>query len=439
MGHGSVPQTRWVISRVGACSGHDRQPVVVGQPAQGLGVLADRVGPDHDLDAVVAQPGRDLEGRRAVERVRRGRRQRDLAPGHPARRRDTVGGDLELGHAPTLAAWGPGSLGRLRSEAGSRSSSSVSSRRRMTPSRSAQGQISSCSTPSRSIAASATSAPASSWPARSGETPGSARRWAARQRRPAGRPGRRRRAARSSRAAYGPSEEGAAPATRASERSVLDVPTTRSGVPVLTTPRTHGPDLDPDVPAQRADVVGAGRVARQVLAGEPAGAQRQAQRGVRHLVHARPRSPASRRRCRAPAGARWTSRTSGVRRGRSAGPRPGRTAPAAARRCWPGCRPAPPRRWGPRGSRWWRRRARPGRPGPRRSAARRTMSTRARRTRRRRSGRPRGTRPAAATPCGSTPGAGGRPGCASTTSRCTVLEPMSSTPSRMRERVAKPP
>jgi hypothetical protein len=40
----------------------DRHLVVVRQPPQRGDVLADRVGPDHDLDAVVAEPPGELEG-----------------------------------------------------------------------------------------------------------------------------------------------------------------------------------------------------------------------------------------------------------------------------------------------------------------------------------------------------------------------------------------
>ena len=58
--------------------GEDRDAVVVGQPPQRVGVLADRVGPDHDLDAVVAEPRGELEGGRRRLRVDRRGRQRDL-------------------------------------------------------------------------------------------------------------------------------------------------------------------------------------------------------------------------------------------------------------------------------------------------------------------------------------------------------------------------
>ena len=57
-----MPHTRWVISRQGAWIGEDRDAVVVDEPPYRLDLLADRVGADHDLDAVVAQPGGELEG-----------------------------------------------------------------------------------------------------------------------------------------------------------------------------------------------------------------------------------------------------------------------------------------------------------------------------------------------------------------------------------------
>src|SRR6266487_3432611 len=50
----------------------DRDVVVVGEPAQDIHVLADQVGRNHDLDAVVAEPGRGLEGVRRFLREDRG-------------------------------------------------------------------------------------------------------------------------------------------------------------------------------------------------------------------------------------------------------------------------------------------------------------------------------------------------------------------------------
>ena len=64
--------------QTGRVHGEDRHLVVVREPAQRLDVLADGVGPDHDLDAVVAQTRGDLEGRRRRLRIDGGRRQGDL-------------------------------------------------------------------------------------------------------------------------------------------------------------------------------------------------------------------------------------------------------------------------------------------------------------------------------------------------------------------------
>ena len=146
--------------------------------------------------------------------------------------------------------------------------------------------------------------------------------------------------------------------------------------PARRTVAARRPSSIADVLAQRLDVVLVRRVARQPVAGQPAGAQRQRHRDVRLLVDARPRSPASRRRCRAPAAARTTSRTSAAPRGTSAGPRPRRTAPPGPRRS----RRAPGQhllgRWAPRGAPRWRTPAGPRCPGPRRPRAlRRTTST----------------------------------------------------------------
>src|SRR5690349_22465975 len=49
--------------------GQHRDAVVVGKPPQHLDVLADRVGRDHDLEAVVAELGRDLERDRKSTRL----------------------------------------------------------------------------------------------------------------------------------------------------------------------------------------------------------------------------------------------------------------------------------------------------------------------------------------------------------------------------------
>ena len=70
----------------------DGYAVQLGERAQRAGLLGHRVGPDHDLDAVVAHPGGVLEGGRAVLRVDRGRgeRDRDVRDGHRRRRAPSV-------------------------------------------------------------------------------------------------------------------------------------------------------------------------------------------------------------------------------------------------------------------------------------------------------------------------------------------------------------
>ena len=127
----------------------DRHLVVVRQPLQRRHVLADRVGRHHHLDAVVPKPGGDLERRRRRLRVDRGRRQRDRAVGTWARGRTC--------HCPIQ-----------------------SSRRRITPSRSAHGQISS---DSASTAVHHRTRPRSHRPAAGVrvpvEIPGSSARWRA--------------------------------------------------------------------------------------------------------------------------------------------------------------------------------------------------------------------------------------------------------------------
>ena len=95
-------------------------------------------------------------------------------------------------------------------------------------------------------------------------------------------------------------------------------------------------DLGADVLAQLADRASrrAGpRAATRGSAGPPPAAATARRRAPRR---SRRRSPASRRRCRRPSAGPRTSRTTGVRRGRSAGPRPPRAAPRG--RPWPPAR-----------------------------------------------------------------------------------------------------
>ena len=68
--------------QAGRVHGHDRQLVVVLEPEQRLGGLAHRVGVDHHLDPVVAEPGGHLEGVRGALRVDRRGGQGDGRPGY---------------------------------------------------------------------------------------------------------------------------------------------------------------------------------------------------------------------------------------------------------------------------------------------------------------------------------------------------------------------
>jgi hypothetical protein len=60
-----------------------RDAVIVRQPLERLGVLADRIRPDHHLDAVVAEARGDLEGGGRRLGIDRRRRQGDLCRGDP--------------------------------------------------------------------------------------------------------------------------------------------------------------------------------------------------------------------------------------------------------------------------------------------------------------------------------------------------------------------
>ena len=68
--------------QAGGVHREDGYAVEVGQAPQCLDVLADRVGPHHDLDAVVAEARSDLEGRRRGLRIDGGRGQGDLRIGY---------------------------------------------------------------------------------------------------------------------------------------------------------------------------------------------------------------------------------------------------------------------------------------------------------------------------------------------------------------------
>ena len=82
---GSVDQTRWVSSRHGAWIASTGTPNRSDSAAQGVRVLAHRVGPDHHLDAVEAEVGSHLEGGRAGLRVAGRGGQGDLRARHPHR------------------------------------------------------------------------------------------------------------------------------------------------------------------------------------------------------------------------------------------------------------------------------------------------------------------------------------------------------------------
>jgi hypothetical protein len=62
--------------------GDDRELVIVAEPAQRVGLLAYRVGVDHHLDPVVAEPRGQLEGVGGALGVDRRRRQGDGRTGY---------------------------------------------------------------------------------------------------------------------------------------------------------------------------------------------------------------------------------------------------------------------------------------------------------------------------------------------------------------------
>ena len=63
--------------QTGGMYGEDRHAVLFGQPSQGVRILADRVRPHHDLDAVVTELIRGLERERRRLGEHRGGRQSD--------------------------------------------------------------------------------------------------------------------------------------------------------------------------------------------------------------------------------------------------------------------------------------------------------------------------------------------------------------------------
>ena len=299
--------------------GADRDRVVLGELAHRRGLLAERVDAHHHLDRVVAQ-------RRGVREAVRGRLGVDRGRWTA---RSRVTGPCSRAASCTLS-W--------------------SMRSRMTPSRSAHGQIS---------RAGGRRCPCRPRPrarrARSGGRGSPRRRAGRRARRRPSRPAwgstPRSSPAPASRGTSGPVADGrgAADAGQRAERLRRGGGAVR-GAGAQQVAGVAG-DLGADLLADRLEVVVAGaplgEVPRAPAAPPPAAATRR-RRGARRRHR---RSPASRRRCRRPPAGRPTTRTSGVRRGRSAAPRPHRRAPRCRRRC---CS----RTWSSTSSELTRRRAR---------------------------------------------------------------------------------
>ena len=329
----------------------------LGQRAQRTGLLRDRVGPDHDLDAVVAQPRRQVEGGGARPRGRPRR-----STGRPGRRAP--------GRQRTCPTERIDRPAPAPARAGQRLMPILSRRRRMTPSRSAHGQMSSAVDAEQvhrrlgdERAGEQLAGPVRGDPGQRGALG----RRSSPTSRPTMSPSVRPREGRARRT--GPRCSGAAPAIRASERIVLrgahgavgraglgQVGAARAAMSARTCLRS----------ARARPPCPAGRRLQQV-AGEPAGAERQAERRVGLLVQPggeleraaadvdhqqRPLDQPNQRRA-----ARKVSRASSSPREHLRGRRRSRSTDP---------RRAPRRRWAPRGSRWWRRRGGPRRPGPRR-------------------------------------------------------------------------
>ena len=250
------------------------------------------VDADHHLDGVVAEAVGVLEG---------------------------VGGGLGIDRG--------GREGELGRHVVSRSALSWSRRSRMTPSRSAHGQISSSLRSKTSITAAATRAPATTWCARSLETPGRSAmsstlissslgihssRSAARQD-----------------AAYEQAVAGGrrtADAGQGAERLRGGHRVVGRTAVAAACPASWAISVRIFLRSLRSALSPGGAVG-EVLAAQPSGTQRAATRPRRGTRRRRRRSPASHPRCRRRRAGPRTSRTSGVRRGRSAGPRPRRAAP----------------------------------------------------------------------------------------------------------------
>ncbi len=131
----------------------------------------------------------------------------------------------------------------------------------------------------------ATSAPATSWCERLGLTPSSSARSAA-DIREMNAMSWRNPGSVSTRRTRGPAEDGAAPLSRASERNVFEVATTRSGSPCLATFLATDASSSASHSRVGGHLLAARRVAAEPLPGQPPGAERHRPREVGLLVDA---------------------------------------------------------------------------------------------------------------------------------------------------------
>ena len=195
-----------------------RMPCSSRQRAQRARLLAHRVGPDHDLDAVVAQPGGQLERRR---RTPRGRPTPSTAPPSRRARRPVVPDRPHraprVGTAqphPVQAPQDDALAQRPRADLEVVQAEQVHRRRRPRWRRRAAGASATPTRPGRSARSAAV------MPASSGSRAASVGALEAARRRTC------------------PRLLGAAPQIRASERIVFEVPTAWSGVPALASGRS---------------------------------------------------------------------------------------------------------------------------------------------------------------------------------------------------------
>ena len=218
------------------------------------GLLAQRVDADHHLDRVVAEPARR---RRRRARTTRGRPRR-----WRGRSRATSAAPAQTGHA---VIW--------------------SRRSRITPSRSAHGQISSAARSKMSMHASATSAPGHDLVGAARRDAGQVGELVGRHRDQLGDP-LDSVAGRSDARHERPVADGAAPQIRASERNVFEVAAAWSGAPARSR-RPASRAMSARICLRScADASSSGRVAGEVLAGQPGRAERQRPGDVGRLVGA---------------------------------------------------------------------------------------------------------------------------------------------------------